>query len=206
MSGLTRRTVYRVRMEMMRVLVLVLTAAIVGCDGKPARTPTQPSAATPPSNAPVFNPPTSPVRTITLKPTDGRTDLDFGDVEPGGDAAKMFEVCNDGNSALHVSRIEGSAGYSASAYQEWYSGPDGDPNALFNVSPGHCWEAWSTFLPTTSGPPGCYWERLRHVQGTPEAIAASGSIASGGNVTVDIQAGDAGFHTNAACGQWTREK
>jgi len=343
MSGLTRRTVYGGRVGMTRVLVIVLTASIVGCDGKPARTPTQPSAATPPSNAPVFNPPTSPVRTITLKTNDGRTDLDFGDVEPGGDATKTFEVCNDGNAALHVSRIEGPAGFSSGAYQEWYDGPDGDPNALLTVSSGHCWEALSTFTPTTSEPytgiitviadhtsgtntipvrgngvfpavprrvfgegtfvvgkgiapgryyadpngwciwnragyppedtdsiahnepwfdsgqwivdilpsdalfingngcgwwdqvprrvasrtviqpgmwlvgkqmepgrfraaamPGCYWERLRHFQGTPDAIIASGSIASGRDVTVDILAGDAGFHSNAACGPWTR--
>ncbi len=336
---------------MTRLLVLVLTASIVGCDGKPSRTPIQPSAATPPSNAaPQINPPTlqapAPVRTITLKTKDRRADLDFGDVEPGNHATKTLEVCNDGNSVLNVSRIEGPAGFSSSAYQEWYS-PDpgpGDPNALFFVAPGDCWEAWSTFQPTTSGPytgritvvanhtngtntipirgngvfpavprrvfgegafivghgiepgryysdpngwcswgraasysaedidyialnepwfdsgqwivdilpsdalfdsangcgwwdqwprrvasktviqpgmwlvgkqiepgrfraaamPGCHWERLRHFQGTPKAIITSGSIASGGNVTVDIQAGDVGFHANAACGPWTR--
>lgn len=335
---------------MTRVLVLVMTASIVGCDGRPSGTPTQPSVTTPPSNAPpsvnpLALPPPTPVRTITLKTNDGRTELDFGDVEPGSDATKTFYVCNEGNSALHVSRIEGPAGYSSSAYQEWYDGPDGDPNALLNVSPGHCWEAWSTFTPTTSGPhtgiitviadqtsgtntipvrgngvfpavprrvfgegtfvvgkgiapgryyadpngwcqwsraaryppedtdfiagnepwfdsgqwivdilpsdalfingngcgwwgqvpsrvarrtviepgmwhvgaqiepgrfratarPGCYWERLRHFQGTPEAITASGSLASGGDITVDIFARDVGFHANAACGPWTQE-
>ena len=353
-SGLPRRSLGEgghVRMEMTRLLVLVLTASIVGCDGEPPRTPTQPSLATPPSGAvPLLNPlaPT-PIRTITLKTNDRRADLDFGDVEPGGEVTKTLEVCNDGNSALSVSRIEGPAGYSSSAYQEWYSdpGPAADPNALFFVAPGHCWEAWSTFQPTTSGNytgiitvianhtsgtntipvrgngvfpavprrvfgegafvvgkgiapdryytdpngwcswgraakyspgedidfiawnepwfdsgqwivdilpsdalfssgggcgwwdrvprrvasktviqpgmwlvdkqiepgrfraaamPGCHWERLRHFQGTPKAIIASGSIASGGNVTVDIHAGDEGFHANAACGPWTREK
>jgi hypothetical protein len=53
--------------------------------------------------------------------------------------------------------------------------------------------------------PGCLWERLRHFQGTPEGIIASGSIESGGNVTVDISTRDEGFHANAACGQWTRK-
>jgi hypothetical protein len=254
-------------------------------------------------------------------------------------------VCNVGNSSLHVSRIEGPDGYRSGAYQEWFDGPDGDPNALFSVSPGHCWDVLSTFQPTTSGPytgiitvvanhtsgtntipvrgngvfpaaprrvfgegwfvvgkgvapgryygdpngwcfwgrtarypfedpdyigsgdtwfdpghwiidilpsdasftnqggcgwwgqvpgrvasrtviqpgmwlvgkqiepgrfrataqPGCYWERLRHFQGVPRDIITSGSIASGGDVTVDIQAGDAGFHANAACGPWTRK-
>jgi hypothetical protein len=325
-------------MEMTRVLVLVLAASIVGCDGKP-RTPTQPSAATSPAP--------TPVRTITLKTNDGRTELDFGDVEPGSQATKTLEVCNDGNAALHVSRIESPAGYSSYVYQEWYDGPDGDPNALFSVFPGGCWRAGTTFQPTKSGPytgiitvianhtsgtntipfrgngvlpavprrvfgegsflvgtgiapgryysdpngwcswgryarynppedtddfialnepwfdsgqwivdilpsdalfrsengcgwwdqvprpvasrtviqpgmwrggiqiepgrfraaamPGCYWERLRHFQGTPNAIITSGSIASGGDVTVDIQTGDVGFHANAACGQWTRK-
>lgn len=50
----------------------------------------------------------------------------------------------------------------------------------------------------------CYWERLRNFQGTLGAILANSFVTSAGQQLVDIKSGDAGFHSEAECGTWTR--
>jgi hypothetical protein len=50
----------------------------------------------------------------------------------------------------------------------------------------------------------CYWERVRHFQGTFSAIIANDFVTTPGPRFVTINASDAGFHTDQECGTWTR--
>lgn len=52
---------------------------------------------------------------------------------------------------------------------------------------------------------GCYWERLRHFEGTPAGVIASATLSEAGRVEVDIVSSDVGFHANRECGQWRRQ-
>ncbi len=50
---------------------------------------------------------------------------------------------------------------------------------------------------------GCYWERMRHFQGTTGGIIANDFVSSAGQQLVQISPSDAGFQSNSACGTWT---
>jgi len=58
-----------------------------------------------------------------------------------------------------------------------------------------------TYRATTSD--GCYWERLRGFTGELSAIIANDFVSGGGLRYVSISASDAGFHSDADCGEWT---
>ena len=51
---------------------------------------------------------------------------------------------------------------------------------------------------------GCYWERMRHFEGTPRGVIANDFRDSAGQVIVEIRSSDAGFHSDEDCGTWTR--
>lgn len=56
----------------------------------------------------------------------------------------------------------------------------------------------------TSAAAGCYWERLRHFNGQPDAIVASDLVGAAGPQFVTVLASDAGVRSDAACGTWMR--
>jgi len=56
----------------------------------------------------------------------------------------------------------------------------------------------------TNAQAGCYWERMRHFQGTLSGIIANDFISSPGQAIVDIRSSDAGFQAEDSCGTWTR--
>jgi len=49
---------------------------------------------------------------------------------------------------------------------------------------------------------GCFWQRLRSFEGTPDGVIEAGSADRSMPITVSIQKGDAGFYAGAACGRW----
>jgi hypothetical protein len=61
---------------------------------------------------------------------------------------------------------------------------------------------WGTY--EAAAAPGCYWERLRHFQGTTSAIIENAVMPNGGQALVTLRLGDSGFRTNPECGEWTR--
>ena len=74
-----------------------------------------------------------------------------------------------------------------------------------NITPG-MWVVRSqvnpgTYRATVSS--GCYWERLRHFEGTLGGIIANDFVSSAGQQLVEIRASDVGFQSNDACGTWT---
>lgn len=52
--------------------------------------------------------------------------------------------------------------------------------------------------------PGCYWERLRHFDGTLDGIIANNFVSGGGQQLVELRSSDAGFSSDGDCGTWTR--
>lgn len=56
----------------------------------------------------------------------------------------------------------------------------------------------------TTAAAGCDWERLRHFQGTPDGVIASGWSVDAAMLTVDIRSTDAGFLSTRECGRWRR--
>jgi len=78
--------------------------------------------------------------------------------------------------------------------------------AQASIGPG-VWvvgEQISPGLYTAQASPGCYWERLRHFNGQPEGVIDGNLIGSSGAVFVTVDASDAGFRSNTACGTWMR--
>jgi carboxypeptidase family protein len=51
---------------------------------------------------------------------------------------------------------------------------------------------------------GCYWERLRHFQGTLGGIISNGFISTAGQAVVGVGATDVGFNSDGECNTWTR--
>lgn len=51
---------------------------------------------------------------------------------------------------------------------------------------------------------GCYWERLRHFDGTIAGIIDNDFISTAGTQRVTISASDVGFQADDDCGTWTR--
>jgi hypothetical protein len=56
----------------------------------------------------------------------------------------------------------------------------------------------------TAAAVGCYWERLADFGGRPDSVIANSVVATAGPAFVTILASDAGFRSDAACGQWAR--
>jgi hypothetical protein len=68
-------------------------------------------------------------------------------------------------------------------------------------------EFWRGTLPGWSwdrSRAGCYWQRLKHFEGTPDGIIESGWLEQSADIPVSIRSTDVGFLTSDACGTWTR--
>jgi hypothetical protein len=51
---------------------------------------------------------------------------------------------------------------------------------------------------------GCYWERMRHFQGTTGGVLESDFVRTAGPRQIEIRASDVGFQADDDCGTWTR--
>ena len=74
------------------------------------------------------------------------------------------------------------------------------------IRPG-MWLVGSQIAPgryRTSASSGCYWERMKHFQGTLNGIIDNEFVGSGGQQLVEIRASDVGFQSDEDCGTWTR--
>ena len=74
------------------------------------------------------------------------------------------------------------------------------------ISPG-MWLVGSQVTPGTyraTAASGCYWERLRHFDGTLAGIIENEFVGAAGQQLVEVQSSDIGFHSDADCGVWTR--
>jgi hypothetical protein len=75
-----------------------------------------------------------------------------------------------------------------------------------DITPG-MWLVGSQIAPGTyraNVAADCYWERMRHFEGTLGGIIANDHIRVAGPQLVEIRAGDAGFQSDNYCGTWTR--
>jgi hypothetical protein len=91
-----------------------------------------------------------------------------------------------------------------SACGTWSSRARGGVQSI--IPPG-MWLVGTQIAPGTyraSAGGGCYWERLRNFTGGSDSVIASDLIPTNGTAFVTIDAADAGFMSEAACGSWTR--
>ena len=86
----------------------------------------------------------------------------------------------------------------------WSTSPRGGLQA--DIRPG-MWLVGSQIAPgryRTNASSGCYWERMKHFQGTINGIIDNEFVSSGGQQLVEIRASDVGFESDDYCGIWTR--
>jgi hypothetical protein len=86
----------------------------------------------------------------------------------------------------------------------WNQSPRGGVQA--EISPG-MWLVGSQITPgryRANASYACYWERMRHFEGTLGGILANDFVDSAGQVIVDIRSSDVGFQADDECGRWSR--
>ena len=86
----------------------------------------------------------------------------------------------------------------------WNTSPRGGLQS--EIRPG-MWLVGSQIAPgryRTQASSGCYWERMRHFQGTLSGVIDNEFVSSAGQQIVEIRSSDVGFQSDADCGTWTR--
>jgi hypothetical protein len=118
-------------------------------------------------------------------------------------AANDFVASDEGQSIVDI-RASDVAFSAKSGCGTWSQTPRG--GTLPSIRPG----TWLVGPQISAGTyralpsPGCYWERVHDFEGVVTSIVANDFISSAAPVLVTISADDVGFHTNGACGVWTR--